>query len=154
MSNLSHTLLVLTLGRTFFQEPGEWPLMDSADPLDGWLHADYMPYTPIAKADVYGGLFYFLRDIFSKFSNRVRNTSILFQLYSMDAEELPEYLPQDGKAFDRIEVCYTLPLTHETLVPLHWICASFIRTVPYLKRRRINQENYRLLTYATEATLA
>jgi hypothetical protein len=100
--------------------------MDSADPLDGWLHADYTPHVPVAKADMYGGLFFFLRDLFLKFCSRVRDTSILFQLYSMDAEELPGYLPQDGKAFDRIEVRYALPLMHKKLVPIHWICASSI----------------------------
>jgi hypothetical protein len=94
-------------------------MMDSADPLDGWLHADYTAHTPIAKADMYGSLFFFLRDQFLKFCNRVQKTSIRFQLYNMNAEELPAYLPQDGKAFDRIEVCYSLSLTNGKLVPIH-----------------------------------
>lgn len=83
-------------------------MMDSADPLDGWLHADYVPYSPAAKADTYGSLFFFLRDHFLKFCNRVQNNSIHFQLYNMDAEELPAYLPQHEKAFDRIEVYYII----------------------------------------------
>jgi hypothetical protein len=82
-------------------------MTDSADPLHGWLHADYMPHARIAKADIYGSLFFFLRDLFLKFCNRVQNTSILFQLYNVDARELPEHLLQDGRAFDRIEVCHS-----------------------------------------------
>ena len=112
-------LLILTLDRTFFQEPGVWPRKDSADPLDGWLHADYTPHAPIAKADVYGSLFFFLRDLFLKFCNRVQNTSIMFQLYNMDATDLPAYLPQDEKAFDRIEVCCMLLLTYENLISIY-----------------------------------
>ncbi|KAF1998521.1 hypothetical protein P154DRAFT_495217 [Amniculicola lignicola CBS 123094] len=92
---------------TLFQELGEWPMTDSADPLNGWLHAEYMPHATIAKADVYGSLFFFLRDLFLKFCNRVHKTSILFHLYNMDARELPEYLLPGGRAFDRIEIANT-----------------------------------------------
>ncbi|KAF2281297.1 uncharacterized protein EI97DRAFT_25631 [Westerdykella ornata] len=90
---------------TFFQKPGVWPMKDDADPLRGWLHTDYLPYAPIAKADVYGSLFFFLGDLLLKFCKRVRNTRLSFQLYNVDVRELPSYLRQDGrKAFDRIEV--------------------------------------------------
>ncbi|KAL5119566.1 hypothetical protein ACEQ8H_002412 [Pleosporales sp. CAS-2024a] len=49
-------------------------------------------------------LFFFLRDQFLKFYNRFHDTRILFQLYNMDAKELPEYLSQAVKKFDRIEI--------------------------------------------------
>jgi hypothetical protein len=79
-------------------------MMDSADPLEGWLHADYASHKPIAKADVYGSLFFFLRDLFLKFCNRLQNTDVLFHLYNMDAMVLPRVLTKDRSAFDRIEV--------------------------------------------------
>jgi hypothetical protein len=82
--------------------------MYNADPLSGWLQTDYMPHAPIAKADMYGSLFFYLRDLFPKFCRRLQNTDIEFQMYCMDATELPGYLLPDGRAFDRIEVCYNL----------------------------------------------
>ncbi|CAI6332930.1 unnamed protein product [Periconia digitata] len=89
---------------TFFQDRGEWPMNHSADPLNGWLHTDYMKKSRIAEADVYGGLFFFLRDLLLDFCNRLQNTRIEFQFYSMDAADLPTYLRPEGLAFDRIEI--------------------------------------------------
>lgn len=108
-------------------------MMDSADPLSGWLHADYMPHAPIAKADVYGSLFFFLRDLFLKFCKRIQNTNILFHLYNMDARDLPEYLLQDGKAFDRIEVCYNCPYSSKAGSAPMDLCELFL-TVSCLKK--------------------
>jgi hypothetical protein len=82
-------------------------MKDSAIPLYGWLPHEYMPNALFANADMYGSLFFFLRNLFTDFCKRVQNMDIEFQLYSMDARELPQYLLKDGRAFDRIEVCYT-----------------------------------------------
>jgi hypothetical protein len=52
---------------------------------------------------------FFSRGLFFKFCSHVQNVEIMFQLYNMDARDLPEYLPHDRKVLDRIEVCLHVP---------------------------------------------
>ncbi|PSN67352.1 hypothetical protein BS50DRAFT_553325 [Corynespora cassiicola Philippines] len=88
---------------TFFQDPGSWPMTDSADPLNGWLSKEYTPHASVASADVYGSLFFFLRDVLGQFCKRVRDGKFAFQLYNTDARDLSSLLPAAMK-FDRIEI--------------------------------------------------
>lgn len=92
---------MLTSKRTFFQ--GRlWPMKDNADPLDGWTRAEYMKCAPAAKDDIYGALFFYLRDVLREFCTRVRSFRVSFQLLAVDATVLPAHL--ESLRFDRIEV--------------------------------------------------
>jgi hypothetical protein len=92
----------LTLERTFFQTPNSWPMNDRADPLDGWAIGDVNNASSGASLDLYGKLFIYLRDEFSKFLNRFTIVKMDFQLYCIDVKELAQHL--DQKTYDRIEV--------------------------------------------------
>ncbi|KAL1982084.1 hypothetical protein VTN96DRAFT_1797 [Rasamsonia emersonii] len=91
---------------TFYQTTS-WPMKDSADPLDGWRIQEVMSKAPLAEKDLYGSLFLFLRDLFSKYCARLATISVSFQLFHLDATTLPASLKSDGispTSFDRIEV--------------------------------------------------
>jgi hypothetical protein len=78
-------------------------MKDSSDPRDGWLYTEYMKYTPVAKDDEHGAMFFYVRDLLLKFCRQVRNTNISFQIFSVNAQELDVYV--GDMKFDRIEVC-------------------------------------------------
>lgn len=89
-------------GSTFFQT-ANWPMKDSAEPLDGWdvtdvLNADTGP----ATNDVYGKLFYYVTDLLSSFKRRTASLSVRFEMSCNPAEELGNHLKAD--VFARIEV--------------------------------------------------
>ena len=77
-------------------------MKDDADPLDGWSYNEYIKCVPAAKNDVYGALFFYLRDMLLVFCKRVRSYKMKFRLLAVNAVTLPAYL-EDIK-FDRIEV--------------------------------------------------
>jgi hypothetical protein len=87
--------------RTLFQTR-EWPLDDRADPLNGWPIGEVNKKSSGATLDLYGKLFVYLRDEFSKFLSRLINVKIDFQLYGLDVKELPPHLEQNK--YNRIEV--------------------------------------------------
>jgi len=78
-------------------------MKDDADPLDGWSYNEYIKCVPAAKNDVYGALFFYLRDMLLVFCKRARSYKMTFRLLAVNAVTLPAYL-EDIK-FDRIEVC-------------------------------------------------
>lgn len=81
---------------------------DNADPLNGWS-AKEVETTPtgLATSDIYGKLFYYVRSVLKAFLERISNLSMTFQLFQLDASDLPAYLKDES--FDRIEVslCHT-----------------------------------------------
>ncbi|OJD34037.1 mynd finger family protein [Diplodia corticola] len=92
---------------TMFQERGVWPMMDSADPLAGWPLDEVLRKTGVAKNDIYGGLFFYLIEVFVDFCERILTRKIDFVLLNVDAVDLPETLAKDmslPQSFDRIEV--------------------------------------------------
>ncbi|KAJ5047251.1 uncharacterized protein L3040_003090 [Drepanopeziza brunnea f. sp. 'multigermtubi'] len=92
---------------TFYQTTDFWPMMDSADPLGGWNIKDVMRLAPLAKNDIYGSLFNYLQDLLLQFCNQVSRLPVHFQLFQVDALDLPGILRQRGMDcpyFDRIEV--------------------------------------------------
>lgn len=98
---------VLISTRTFYQTKDSWPMKDSADPLDGWPALEVVQNTKPAKHDTYGNLFYHIQDILLKFCHRIKKLSICFNLFEVDASELPSMLRQcemGQHSFDRIEV--------------------------------------------------
>ncbi|KAF2016823.1 hypothetical protein BU24DRAFT_366243 [Aaosphaeria arxii CBS 175.79] len=87
---------------TFFNAQGQWPMKDDADPLDDWSYDEYIKSLRIARNDVYGAFFFYLRDLLLEFCTRVHSVSVSFQLLAVNAVDLPRYL--NSQQFDRIEV--------------------------------------------------
>jgi len=74
--------------RTFFQDTN-WPLKDSADPLDGWNLPEILEVdSGAATNDIYGKLFYHLQERFSAFLCRLSTHRWEFQLLNFNAVEL------------------------------------------------------------------
>ncbi|MCJ1422110.1 Serine active site containing protein 1 [Xylographa parallela] len=80
-----------------------WPMKDDASPLEGWDYHDYRIFAPKSSNDVMGSFFLFLRDTLSRFCNRIKEIDFHFQLFNIDARELPKYLSTEESQFDRIE---------------------------------------------------
>lgn len=76
-----------------------------ADPTDGWLPVEYTSHASVAKEDVYGSLFFFLRELLLKFCHRLQGKNIFFELYNLEVGDIADILLDHGKTFDRIEVC-------------------------------------------------
>jgi hypothetical protein len=79
---------------------------------------DYASYSQAAKADVYGSLFFYLRSLLLKFGKCLSNANVSIHLYSVDAKDLRDFLPQNMRAFDRSEVSLKkndAPLTTHSL---------------------------------------
>ncbi|KAI8944514.1 hypothetical protein F4801DRAFT_594888 [Xylaria longipes] len=88
---------------TLFHFRRGWPIMDTADPVDGWpmksvLGFDIGP----AKNDVYGKLYHYLKHLFADFHRRLRSLPVAFTLSRVDVQLLPKSLTE--KQFDRIDV--------------------------------------------------
>jgi hypothetical protein len=84
-----------------------WPMKDDADPLGGWAYGDVLKYMTAADNDVYGGLFYYIRELLLRFCNIIKNGKVAFRLFCHDATELRGRLGKSGDddmLFDRIEV--------------------------------------------------
>ncbi|KAK5122415.1 hypothetical protein LTR85_003999 [Meristemomyces frigidus] len=83
-------------------QTADWPMKDSADPLDGWALEDVLRVdTGPATNDVYGKLFYYLKELFSSFHGRLSALKVSFELSNHAAEELHNNLKTG--AFARIE---------------------------------------------------
>jgi hypothetical protein len=77
-------------------------MKDDATPRNGWNRLDYAKFAPAAKADEYGAMFFYLCDMLRKFCARIRTIDLSFHMYSVNAQELNEYI--GDMMFDRIEV--------------------------------------------------
>lgn len=76
---------------------------DKADQLDGWP-IQYIEQTASpAVNDLYGKLAPYLRRTISKMLERLTAVKVHFQVYNMDARDLPGHLKEHSYA--RIEVC-------------------------------------------------
>jgi hypothetical protein len=80
-------------------------MKDEASPSDGWNYSDYATTSPGAKADGYGAIFFYLRELLTAFCIRVREVKMSFQVYYVDALDLEQYV--GNMKFDRIEVSLT-----------------------------------------------
>ncbi|KAF0399376.1 hypothetical protein F8M41_009723 [Gigaspora margarita] len=80
-----------------------WTTTDCSDPLSGW---DLLKVVQVengtAKDDLYGKLFFYLRNQLELFVDRLQNLNINFDLYDEDALELGQKIKK--KQFDRIYV--------------------------------------------------
>lgn len=77
-------------------------MKDSSCPRDGWKYSDYAKSAPNTKADEYGALFFYLRDLLIDFCTRIQKINISFQMHYVNAQELEQYV--GDMKFDRIEV--------------------------------------------------
>ena len=78
-------------------------MMDSADPLGGWDFAEVLEAdTGNAAHDLYGKLFVHVSSLLLSFKRRLSNTVASFEMYNLNATELPETL--GSTRFARIEV--------------------------------------------------
>ena len=78
-------------------------MTDSADPFDGWdlgyvLQSSYGS----AAKDMYGKLFYDLRDYLSSLTRQAASRKIAFDLFNVDVNDLPRQV--GSRQFTRIEV--------------------------------------------------
>ncbi|CAG8662472.1 1334_t:CDS:1 [Dentiscutata erythropus] len=114
-----------------------WVMADSSDPLSGW---DIFKVVQVkhgtADEDLYGKLFFYLREQFEMFVDRLEKLTVNFDLYDEDALKLNEKLK--GNKFDRI---YVNNLGDELYVGIKSILTKF--------RPLLNSNN----PYATLITL-
>lgn len=75
---------------------------DKADPLDGWPIRDVIQVRTTAPEDLYGKLYQYLRSVFQWFLDRLAKVKVDFELFNMNAVELPQILLANKYA--RIEV--------------------------------------------------
>jgi hypothetical protein len=93
----------VNLARTFFQNEDVWPMPDSADPLEGWANKDVLStFSGPATKDLYGKLYYHVKNILRSFHRRMRSLELNIQMFNLDARELPNHL-QAG-SFARVDV--------------------------------------------------
>ncbi|KAJ5335809.1 uncharacterized protein N7506_005745 [Penicillium brevicompactum] len=75
---------------------------DKADPLDGWPIREVAREQTLAKEDLYGKLYVYLRRVFQQFLDGLARIEIDIELFNVDAIQLPGIL--QGNKYARIEV--------------------------------------------------
>lgn len=81
--------------------------MDSAEPIKGWSVKEVTSVTRLARSDINGSLYYYLKELFRSFCRRVGDLQIRFQFFALNAIDLPQSMAERGISnhyFDRIEV--------------------------------------------------
>ncbi|KAK6392117.1 hypothetical protein LTR65_003889 [Meristemomyces frigidus] len=110
-----HRHLFIAPNPTFYQT-ADWPMKDSADPLEGWALDDILQAgAGPATNDVYGKLFYYLKGLLFSCQRRLSSLNVSFELSNCAAEDLGKQLKAD--AFARIEASYA-ENGHATLLTL------------------------------------
>ncbi|KAI5922779.1 hypothetical protein F4810DRAFT_671424 [Camillea tinctor] len=71
-----------------------------ADPLNGWMVWEYVKVPCLAKNDIYGKLFIFLKNLLSRFHHRITHFKTLFRVLAVS----PLALPLLNATLDRIEM--------------------------------------------------
>ncbi|KAF0559057.1 hypothetical protein F8M41_007025 [Gigaspora margarita] len=98
-----------------------WVMADSSDPLSGWdIYKVVQVKHGTANEDLYGKLFFYLREQFEMFIDRLQKLTITFDLYDEDALKLCEKLKV--KQFDRI---YVNNLSDESYIGIKSILTKF-----------------------------
>lgn len=110
--DISASRLTLLYVRLLFSSKGYWLLRDSENPLSGWDVAAVRRsgcVHGVDAADVYGGLFFHIKDEFIEFATRFRKFDIGITLTLSDAHDLSKSIPRGlvppfhKFCFDRIE---------------------------------------------------
>lgn len=99
--------------RLLFSPRAEWLLRDSESPLFGWDVSEVIASGishGLESCDLYGCLFFHVKDQFVKFASRIRNFDINLTMTNVDARHLPNIILKGGLSafhppggFDRIE---------------------------------------------------
>ncbi|KZP09099.1 hypothetical protein FIBSPDRAFT_839645 [Athelia psychrophila] len=98
--------------RLLFAADGEWLTIDSANPLDGWdISAVLASGTRhgINPNDIYGCLFFHVKDEFEEFARRIERFNVNIHLTQFDARMVSKMIPEGFVkpftlgCFDRIE---------------------------------------------------
>lgn len=82
----------------------EWPIMDSADPQEGWPISEVLNTHTRAQGDVNGKLYQYVRSTLVDFHSRLRSSAMKFQFYHGDVEHVVPLLLDADMRYDRIEV--------------------------------------------------
>ena len=78
-------------------------MLDSADPLEGWANTDVLAtFSGPASKDLYGKLYYHVKDVLRTFYRRMSSLECNIQMFSIDAQELRSHLQESS--FARIDV--------------------------------------------------
>ena len=117
--------------RTLFDpETSSWLQKESADPIEGWpleivrgLSAKYG--TP--DRDLYGLLYFYVREKLTAFCNKIANSKMLFHFYCTDASTLGSLIDKDLK-FDRVEVANIVDRTYLGLKKTLMTCGSLLKS--------------------------
>ncbi|KAF8074568.1 hypothetical protein FPV67DRAFT_587451 [Lyophyllum atratum] len=98
--------------RLLYSPDGDWLMRDSDSPLHGWdlsLAFEYGAKHGVERADVYGCLFFYVKDELVRFATRLRDCDISLRITMLDANDLPRFIERGAKkgfstgCFDRIE---------------------------------------------------
>ncbi|KEY69014.1 hypothetical protein S7711_03317 [Stachybotrys chartarum IBT 7711] len=93
-----------TLNPLFFSQRNNYPAGASEEPLSEWpmelLDNDESP----ATNDVYGKMFFWLRNLLVKFQKRAREMDLVVHVYPESIDKLTEFHNEGGITFDRVEV--------------------------------------------------
>lgn len=94
--------LTLALPRSLFYG-NFWPLKRDVDPLRGWDLAAIRGHSGTLGAanDIYGKLFYYVRDLFKRFILKLRTVNVTFHVLPYSGYDLTQKTELE---FDRIEV--------------------------------------------------
>lgn len=79
-------------------------MSDQTDPSSGWPTLDIRETPSPSREDWYGKLFLFLHKVLKRFLDRLKESRVSFDIYTVDAKELPSLLEQG--IYSRIEVCF------------------------------------------------
>ena len=103
----------LTSNNSTIFQGDDWPMKDSADPLDGWsLPTILKQNAGPASNDVYGKLYRHLSDLLRSFLHSLAARPSAFHFLHTDANDLADHL-RDESGFDRIEVKHYKPAARQ-----------------------------------------
>ncbi|KZP09108.1 hypothetical protein FIBSPDRAFT_760468 [Athelia psychrophila] len=98
--------------RLLFAADGEWLTLDNANPLHGWDVSAVLASGQrhgINPQDIYGCLFFYVKDEFEEFARRIERFNINIHLTQLDARVVSKMIPEgfikpfSSGCFDRIE---------------------------------------------------
>ncbi|KAK5994601.1 hypothetical protein PT974_05080 [Cladobotryum mycophilum] len=95
-----------TLNPLFFQDEEKFPPGAIAEPLSEWPMELLDCAGGRARNDVYGKMFYYVRNMFFKFHQRIKTLSLAVGINSKDFRDVPNFLlfHSEPQQFDRIEL--------------------------------------------------
>ena len=120
---------LVSLRTLFDHETSSWVQNDSADPMAGWPIKDVLGSSAkygTPDEDLYGLLYFYVREKLVAFCNRNANTKMQFHIYCADAAKLPSLIDKNLK-FDRIEVANIVDQAYLGLEKTLETCSSLLK---------------------------